>query len=101
MTSNSNSRFKPINSTPNIVFIIFFIVSFILYHFSGSKYYDLYSFFLFIVEYISFSIIPIIFVTIYNLKKGKTVFGIISSVISVIFILIVSFGTYGAIMAQK
>lgn len=94
LKSESKKRFKPISSPPNTIFIIYIIVSFLTYHLIGSKYYNLYSFFMFMVEYIAYSSVPIIFIVIYNFKKGKTVFSIISIFVSILFILITIFGTY-------
>lgn len=94
LTTQSKKRFKPISSLPNTIFIIYIIISFLTYHFIGSEYYDLFSFLGFMAEYIGFSFIPIIFVVIYNIKKEGKVFGIISIIVSILFVLITVFGTY-------
>ena len=94
LTTQSKKRFKPISSPPNTIFIIYIIISFLTYHLIGTKYHNLYTFIMFMVEYTAYSSIPIAFVVIYNIKKGKTVFGIISIAVSILFILIAVFGTY-------
>lgn len=47
---------------------------------------------------LGFSIIPILFIVIYNSKKGKTIFGTISIVVTVIFFLITALGRINEIM---
>lgn len=101
MTDLPEKRFKPIGDPPNVVFIIYFCISLIIYNFTGPRYYDPYSFFRFIVQYIGFSFIPILFITIYNLKRGKSIFGMISIIVSILFMLIVIVGSYGQMVAEQ
>jgi len=76
------------SSIPNTIFIIYLVISFAIFHFKHARYYDFRSFYSFIFEYIGFSIIPIFFIAIYNMQKGKTVFGIISIIVSIISIIV-------------
>jgi hypothetical protein len=69
MTLPSEKRIKPIKDIPNIIFFTYLVISFVLYHFLGSRYHDVYSFFMFMIEYIAYSSIPIVFVVIYNIKN--------------------------------
>jgi len=100
VTNLPEKRLKPIKDTPNIIFIICFSISFVLYHFTGPRYYDPYSFLMFIVQYIGFSFIPLLVIIIYNIKRGKSVFGVISIIVSILFMLIVVLGTYGMMVAE-
>lgn len=100
MTSESTNRIKPISSIPNTIFIIYLVISFVIYHFTHAKYYDFRSFYLFIFRYIGFSIVPIFFTAIYNMKKGKTVFGIISIIVSIISIMVILLGSYGQYVSK-
>lgn len=101
MTSQSTTRIKPLNSIPNIIFIFYLLISFVIYHYTKANYYSFYSFIMFIIRYIGFSILPIFFIAIYNLKKGKTIFGLVSAIISVLWILAITLGTYGAYVANQ
>ena len=101
MVNLSEKRLKPISDPANVVFIIYFSISFLINHLTGPQYHDLYSFLMFLVYNIGFSLIPILFVVIYNIKKEKSVFGIISIIVSVIFMLIVILGHYGQMMAES
>lgn len=101
MTQQTSKRLKSIKKTPNILFVMYFIISFVLYHFSGPIYYDTYSFIMFTFNHLGFSILPIIAISVYNAKKEGTVWGRISIIISITFIIIIALGTYGKMISLQ
>lgn len=83
------SRFKPLSTLPNILFVLYLLIAVSIFY-SQSTSLSAYT----IGEFTGYSIIPIIFFVVYNLKKedSKAIM-ITSSIITILWILITVFGT--------
>ncbi len=90
-----------INGIPNYLFIAYLLISYPLYCLTEAPDNNgFYYFFLFQVRYIGFSCVPLFFIIAYNFYK-KEIIGLISSILSIVFILIIILGYYGETRAQE
>lgn len=75
--------------SPNVLFILYCLIAVPIFYASSSL--SAYS----ILQFIGYSIIPIILVAIYNLKKGGKAVRLASSIVTILWILISVFGILG------
>jgi hypothetical protein len=85
--TNIESGLKPLSTLPNVLFILYLLIATPIFY--SLKSLSAYS----IGEFIGYSIIPIILVVTYNLKKGSKAVRITSSIVTIVWILITVFGT--------
>ena len=87
--NNRKPRFKSLSTLPNILFVLYLLIAVPIFY-SQSISLSVYT----IGEFTGYSIIPIVFFVVYNLKKedSKAIM-ITSSIITILWILITVFGT--------
>jgi tetratricopeptide (TPR) repeat protein len=110
--NGSPKRFKPISATPNLLFIIYLLVAFPLYHLLylnnfnpdyfmiGQIYGNIRTFTVFFAEFFGFSIPPLIFIIIYNSKITEGKIKTVSIIVTTLFILLATVGTFSKISSK-
>jgi len=86
-----NKRIKPVSSVPNLLFLLYIIIAVPLYIYNYKiDYFSIY----YLIEFMGFSIGPVLLILIYNIKKGEGA-KYWSIFIIVIWIFIAVLGTIG------